>query len=63
MSIQTEHYHELAERVLRDADELVDVDPIQLRDLAYEAATALREAAETLDQEESLREMEWDARE
>lgn len=44
---------ELADEVFRDADTLVDTDPIALRDLAYSAARMLQTVANQIAKESS----------
>ena len=53
MATHIEELRALQKKILDRADELVDADPIALRDLAYEAGRALSEAA---DREEAVRE-------
>lgn len=45
MANHTEELRALSKKIWADADELVDTDPIELRELAYRAAKALDQAA------------------
>jgi len=54
MANHSEELRALSKKIWADADELVDIDPIELRELAYRAATALDQAAA---REEAVREV------
>ena len=54
MTTSAEELRALQTKIQRTADELVDSDPIALRDLAYEAGQALGKAAA---REEAVREV------
>jgi len=53
MANHTEELRALSKKIWAEADELVDIDPIELRELTYKAANALDRAAA---REEAVRE-------
>jgi len=52
MANHTEELRALSKKIWADADELIDTDPIELRELAYRAARAIDGAA---DREDAVR--------